>query len=276
MVAGEAESEVAQRDRVASLMRGVQVIRAFSRARPQLTLTEVAQHAGLNRAAARRFLLTLVHEGYAEVDGRHFRLRPKVLELGFSAFSSLSFADIAEPPMAALSLELGETCLAAILDGDLSVYVARASAQRVVSVDLDVGSTLPAFTMSTGRVLLAGLSDDELDRWLARFRPQAYTSHTVTSKAQLRADVLEVREKGWSIVDQEYEIGFRSLSVPIRDQGGRVAAALNVCCPSPRVSLETMQERFLPATQRTAEQIGRSLLPGQYRRGGRGFRTPPR
>lgn len=256
-----------------SLARGLRVIRAFSRTRPRMTLAEVAEVADLNRAAARRFLLTLVREGYAEVDGRYFQLRPRILELGFSALSSLTFAEIAEPLMAKLSDELGETCLAAVLDGELSVYVARASAQRVVSIDLDVGSTLPAFTMSTGRVLLAGLSDEELDGWLDAFPRVAYTERTVTSRAQLRADVLEVREKGWSIVDQEYEIGFRSLSVPARDQSGRVVAALNVCCPSARVSLEAMQERFLPAAVRTAAEIQRALLPEQHRRGARGVRN---
>lgn len=268
----DSDPDVAPRDHVTSLTRGLQVIRAFDRSRPRMTLTEVAEHVGLNRAAARRFLLTLVQEGYAEVDGRYFRLRPRVLDLGFSAVSSLSFAEIAEPTMSRLSAEIGETCLAAILEGDLSVYVARASAQRVVSVDLDVGSTLPAFAMSTGRVLLAGLSDDDLHRWLDEFSPRSYTERTVTSRQRLLADVLEVREKGWSIVDQEYEIGFRSLSVPIRDQGGTVAAALNVCCPSPRVTLQEMQEEFLPAALRAAAEIRRSLLPGQYRRGARRLR----
>jgi IclR family pca regulon transcriptional regulator len=274
-VAAELETDGADRDYVASLARGLSVIRAFSRSRPSMTLSEVAAHADMNRAAARRFLLTLVREGYAESDGKYFRLRPKILELGFSALSSLSFAEIAEPPMEDLSSELGETCLAAVLDGELCVYVARATAQRVVSVDLDVGSTLPAFTMSTGRVLLAAMSDEELDRWLDDFRPIRYTDHTVTSRARLREDVLAVREKGWSIVDQEYEIGFRSLSVPIRDQGDNVVAALNVCCPSPRVSLETMQERFLPTAQRTAEEIQRSL-PEEYRRRAKDLRVGAR
>lgn len=274
-VAAELEPEGADRDYVASLARGLSVIRAFSRSRPSMTLSEVAQRADMNRAAARRFLLTLVREGYAESDGKYFRLRPKILELGFSALSSLSFAEVAEPPMEDLSAELGETCLAAVLDGDMCVYVARATAQRVVSVDLDVGSTLPAFTMSTGRVLLAALSDEELDRWLDDFRPTKYTDHTITSRARLRDDVIAVREKGWSIVDQEYEIGFRSLSVPIRDQSGTVVAALNVCCPSPRVSLETMQEEFLPAALRSAEEIQRSL-PEEYRRRAKDLRVGSR
>lgn len=263
------------RDYVASLARGLKVIRAFNRSQPSMTLSEVAASADMNRAAARRFLLTLVREGYAEVDGKHFRLRPKILELGFSALSSLTFAEIAEPPMEDLSAELGETCLAAVLDGDQCVYVARATAPRVVSVDIDVGRSLPAFAMSTGRVLLAALNDDELDAWLDRFRPVKFTDRTVTSRAQIKRDVLEVRQRGWSIVDQEFEIGFRSLSVPIRDQGGTVVAALNVCCPSARVSLEQMRKEFLPAARRTAEEIQRSLSE-EYRRRARDLRPVAR
>ncbi len=262
----------ADRDYVASLARGLSVIRVFKRDRPSMTLSEVAKQAGMNRAAARRFLITLVREGYAETDGKHFRLRPRILELGFSALSSLSFAEVAEPAMEDLSTAVSETVLAAVLDGESVVYVARASSQRVVSVDLDVGSRLPAFAMSTGRVLLAALSDDELDRWLDDLRPTRYTEHTVLSKAALRKDVLAVREAGWSIVDEEYEIGFRSLSVPIRDQGGTVVAALNVCCPSPRVTIERMRTEFLPETLRAAEEIQRAL-PEEYARRSRDLRV---
>jgi IclR family pca regulon transcriptional regulator len=274
-VAAELVPEGADRDYVASLARGLSVIRAFSRSRPSMTLSEVAASAEMNRAAARRFLLTLVREGYAETDGKYFRLRPKILELGFSALSSLTFAELAEPPMADLAAELGETCLAAVLDGEDCVYIARATAPRVVSVDIDVGSALPAFAMSTGRVLLGALSDEELDRWLDEFRPAKYTDRTVTSRARIKEDVVTVRERGWSIVDQEYEIGFRSLSVPIKDQGGAIVAALNVCCPSPRVSLEQMRREFLPAAKRTAEEIQRSL-PEEYRRRASDLRAPTR
>lgn len=247
------------RDYVGSFAKGLSVIRAFRRDRPNMTLSEVARHAEVNRAAARRFLITLVREGYAETDGKYFRLRPRILELGFSALASLSFAELAEPTMEDLSAALEETVLAAVLDGEDVVYVARASARRVMSVDLDVGSRLPASVMSTGRVLLAALTDEELDRWLAAFRPVKFTNHTVVSKAALREDVVAVRDAGWSIVDQEYEIGFRSISVPIRDQGDAVVGALNVCCPSPRVSLEQMEQEFLPEMLRSAAEIQRSL-----------------
>ncbi len=249
------------RDYVNSLARGLMVIRAFNRNRPSMTLSEVAKRTGINRAAARRFLLTLVREGYAETDGKYFRLRPKILELGFSALSSLTFAEVAQPIMDELADELDEMCLSAVLDGEWCVYVNRTTTQRVISVNLDVGSRLPAFCMSTGRVLLAALDDDALDRWLAELKPERYTEKTIVSKEKLRAAILQARRDGWTVMDEEYEIGFRSLPVPIRDHADRTIAALNVCCPTPRVSLKTMKTAFLPRTVRAAEAI-RESLPG--------------
>jgi IclR family pca regulon transcriptional regulator len=247
------------RDYVNSLARGLSVIRAFNRARPMMTLSEVAKHTGLNRAAARRFLLTLVREDYMETDGKYFRLRPKILELGFSAVSSMTFAETAQPITDELAETLDEMCLAAVLDGEWCVYINRSSAERVVSVNIDVGSRLPAFAMSTGRVLLAGLTDEELDLWLRNLRPVKYTEKTVVSKRKLREAVLEARRQGWAVMDEEYEIGFRSLSVPIHDREGEIIAALNVCCPSARVSIETMTDEFLPEVQIAAERITDSL-----------------
>jgi IclR family pca regulon transcriptional regulator len=253
------------RDYVNSLARGLMVIRAFNRVRPSMTLSEVAKRTGINRAAARRFLLTLVREGYAETDGKYFRLRPKILELGFSALSSLTFAEVAQPVMDELADELDEMCLSAVLDGDWCVYVNRTTTQRVISVNLDVGSRLPAFCMSTGRVLLAALDDDALDRWLGELRPERYTGKTIVSKQKLREAILRARRDGWTAMDEEYEIGFRSLSVPIRDRSDRTIAALNVCCPSARVSMKTMKTRFLPLTLRAAEEIRDALPDGIVR-----------
>jgi IclR family transcriptional regulator, pca regulon regulatory protein len=261
------ERDNEDRDYVNSLARGLTVIRAFNRNRPAMTLSDVAKRTGINRAATRRFLLTLVREGYAETDGKYFRLRPKILELGFSALSSMTFSEIAQPIMDELADGIDEMCLAAVLDGESVVYVNRTVSQRVISVDLDVGSRLPAFCMSTGRVLLAALPDDALDAWLARFEPVKYNERTIVSKKKLRDEILRARREGWSIVDQEYEIGFGSLSVPIRDRAGETIAALNICCPTPRVAAKTMERDFLPQLQRAADAIQQSLpesyMPGR-------------
>lgn len=247
------------RDYVNSLARGLNIMRAFNRDKPSMTLSEVAKETGINRAAARRFLLTLVREGYVETDGKYFRLRPKILELGFSALSSITFSEIAQPVMDELAEGLDEMCLAAVLDGEWSVYVARSLSRRLVSVNLDVGSRLPAFAMSTGRVLLAALSDDELDRWLRDLRPVRHTEKTIVSKRKLREEILRARRQGWAIMDQEYEIGLGSLSVPILDRAGNTVAALNVCCPSARISIEMMKNDFLPELRRAAQQISAAL-----------------
>jgi IclR family transcriptional regulator, pca regulon regulatory protein len=258
-------TETDERDFVNSLARGLSVIRAFDRDHPSMTLSEVAERAGLNRAAARRFLHTLVREGYAETDGKFFRLRPKILELGYSALSSMSFAEIAGPIMDDLSATVDETCFAAVLDGEDVVYVAKATSQRVINVNIEVGSRMPAFCMSTGRVLLASLPDPALDRWLEDFEPTRYTDNTVTSKARLRERILAAREDRFSIVDEEYEVGFRSLSVPIHDRADRVMAALNICCPSPRVTVEIMRERFLPELREAASRLEASI-PEEFTR----------
>lgn len=261
-VAREPGAEVREnddRDFVNSLARGLAVIKAFNRSRPSMTLSEVAKRTGINRAAARRFLLTLVREGYAETDGKYFRLRPKILELGFSALSSISLAEVAQSVMDDLADRIDEMCLAAVLDGDWVVYVLRTSTQRVVSLNLDVGSRLPAFCMSTGRVLLAALPNDQLEPWLDGLDPVRYTKNTIVSKRKLRESILRARRDGYSLMDEEYEIGFRSLSVPITRADGDVVAALNICCPSPRVSLEKMEREFLPLLREAAVEIRESL-----------------
>jgi IclR family transcriptional regulator, pca regulon regulatory protein len=236
------------------------VLRAFNSARPAMTLSEVAERTDMNRAAARRFLLTLVREGYAESNGRYFRLRPKVLELGFSALASLDLSEVMQPIMAQLAEKLQESCFAAVLDDDSVIYIARAQSRRVINVGIDIGSRVPAHTVSSGRVLLSGLSEEAFHSYLGRVKLKKITPYTVTSKVKLRSDIEEVRRRGWSIVDQELEVGLRSISVPVRDRTGTIVAALNVCCPSPRIGPEEMHARILPALFDSAQRISRAIL----------------
>ena len=259
-VAAQKAAGPESRDHVTSLSRGLQVIRAFTRATPSMTLSEVAQRTSMNRAAARRFLLTLVHDGYAETDGKLFRLRPKVLELGFSVLASLDLSEVMQPVMDELADRLQESCFAAVLDGDSVVYVARAASFRMIQVGISIGSRAPAHCMSSGRVLLAGLGAAELDSYLAQVRLERFTPTTVTSKAKLRTLIRDAGRQGWAIVDQEYEIGLRSLSVPVRDRAGQMVAALNVTCPTPRVSPERMQTEFLRELLEAAARISASSL----------------
>jgi IclR family pca regulon transcriptional regulator len=254
-------SEQESGDYVNSFARGLEVIRAFTRSRPSLTLTEVADRTDMHRAAARRFLLTLVREGYVESNGKHFRLRPKILELGFTALASMDIWDIVQPVLRDLSERLKESCFAAVLDGTSAVYVASAASRRVMNVGIHVGNRAPAHAVSTGRVLLSGLGDEELDAYLAKVKLEKFTSNTVTSKVKLRSIIEETRRQGWSIVDQELEPGLRAISVPIRDRAGKIKGALNVCCPSARVTPEEMRTRVLSELLDASERISLAL-PG--------------
>jgi IclR family transcriptional regulator, pca regulon regulatory protein len=252
--------KVSNRDYVNALARGLEVVRAFTRSTPSMTLADVARTTGMNRATVRRFLLTLVAEGYAQTDGKQFALKPKVLELGYAALSSMKFLDVVQPAVDRLAGELGESCFAAILDGEDVVYVATATPPgRLINIGLSVGSRSPAHCVSTGRILLAALPEKARLKYLDTATLRRMTANTVTSKVKLRALIEETRAKGWSVCDQELELGLRSISVPIRDQSGQVLAALNVACPSSRITPEDMHTRVLLKLQETSQGITAGL-----------------
>jgi IclR family pca regulon transcriptional regulator len=252
--------KVSDRDYVNSLARGLEVIRVFTRSNPSMTLSDVARATGMNRATVRRFLLTLVQEGYAHTDGKQFALKAKVLELGHAALSSLGFLDVVQPVMKRLAEELGESCFTAILEGEDVVYVACATPPgRFVNIDLTVGSRAPAHSISTGRILLAALPDRQRNTYLEKASLKKLTVNTVTSRVKLRALLEEARTKGWCIVDQELEIGLRSISVPIRDTTGKVLAALNIACPSSRITPEDMHTRVLQSLQAATLEVTAGL-----------------
>ena len=252
-------TERSSRDYVNALARGLEVIRVFTRHQPRMTLSEVARATDMTRATVRRFLLTLAQEGYVGSDGKYYRLTPKVLDLGFSVLSSMDIWESGQPIMNELAEKLEESCFAAVLDVDTVIYVLRASSRRVVNVGITIGSRVPAHCVSTGRVLLSGLSDDALDEYLDRAKLVKYTPTTVTSKSKLRRLVVETRRQGFAIVDQELEVGLRSISVPVRDRAGAIVAALNVCCPSPRVAPEEMRGRILGELLASAQRISLAL-----------------
>lgn len=251
----EDEAEEAGRDLVQSLSRGLAVIRAFGAESPRMTLTQVAERTGLSRAAARRFLLTLVHEGYAVTDGRLFWLSPRILELGFAFLASMGIWDVAMPLMEEVVRRTGESCSASVLDGQDIVYVARVPASRIMTVSLGIGSRLPAYATSMGRVMLAGLQPEDLDAFLRKAELRRLTDRTITDEAELRRAIDQARSAGWALVDEELERGLRSLSVPVRDRAGRVVAALNVSCHASRTTVQQMIVEFLPLLQGVARQL---------------------
>jgi IclR family pca regulon transcriptional regulator len=242
-----------------SLERGMAVIQIFSRERPALTLSDVARLTGTTRATARRILLTLEKLGHVRSDGRLFSLTPRVLTLGWAYLSSLNLWEVAQPLMEELVEQTKESCSAATLDLPDIVYVARVPTRRIMTISLGVGSRLPAHATAMGRVLLAELPPQELDSFLETTPLERYTEQTISSEDALRAELARVREHGWAFVDQELEIGLRSIAVPLRGHAGQVVAALNTSAAVPRVSVEEFHERFLPALLQTAASISDGL-----------------
>jgi IclR family transcriptional regulator, pca regulon regulatory protein len=257
----EADAGLAARnsDFVQSLDRGLAVIRAFGPDRERLSLSEVARETGLTRAAARRFLLTLVKLGYVRNDGREFSLRPRVLELGYAYLSGLALPEVAAPHMEELVARLHESSSISVLDGHQIVYVVRVPTKRIMTVAISVGTRFPAYATSMGRVLLADLPAGELERYLAEETFERLTAHTVTSPGRLREIVRQVAAQGYAIVDQELEEGLRAIAAPIRGASDVGTAAINVSTHASRISMDAMRNQVLPALLETARQIEADL-----------------
>ncbi|MCQ2030726.1 IclR family transcriptional regulator domain-containing protein [Stutzerimonas zhaodongensis] len=244
-----------------SLARGLAVIHAFQERKRHLTIAQISHRTEIPRAAVRRCLHTLIKLGYATTDGRTYSLLPKVLTLGHAYLSSTPLAVTAQPILDRLSNELHEACSMATLEGDEVLYVARsATPQRLISVDLSVGSRLPAYCTSMGRILLAALDDAALTDYLEHANLQIKTSRTLHTAEAIRASVEEIRQKGWVIIDQELEVGLRSLAVPLKDSAGQVLAALNVGTHASRVSKQELEARFLPVLLEASKELSTRLF----------------
>lgn len=244
---------------VRSLQRGLTVITAFGDGADALTLSEVARKTGLTRAAARRFLLTLVDLGYMSTDGKRFSLRPRILDLGYSYLSGLSLPAIAEPHLEHLVSQTGESSSMAVLDGHDIIYVARVPTSRIMTVSINVGTRFPAYATSLGRVLLAAMPAEERRAWIADADLRELTAKTIVDKAALSAELDRVAARGWSLTDQELEHGLRSIAVPLRGPRGTVAAAINVSTQASRVSKETLRRKILPLLEEAAAAIQADL-----------------
>ena len=244
---------------VQSFARGLEVIRTFSAAAPQQTLTEVAGRSGLTRAGARRILLTLQTLGYVETDGRQFRLTPRILDLGFAYLSSMPIWNLAEPVMEGLVERVKESCSAAVLEGADIIYVLRVPTHKIMRINLGVGSRLPAYCTSMGRILLGSLPDEEIERRLAATELQARTQHTLTRAEDVLARVRQARDQGWCLVDQELEEGLISMAAPVVNRNGRVIAALNISGQANRSNAFDMQNRMLPHLLQAAQSISRMV-----------------
>ena len=220
-----------------------------------MTISEVAEATGTTRATARRFLLTLEQLGHIRNDGRKFSLTPHVLGLGYAYLSSLNWWQNAQPAMEDVVKELQESCSASVLDGKDVIYVARVSATRIMSINLSIGTRLPAHVTSLGRVLLSHQTPEMLDAYLADIVPYKFTDHSKTDINELRDAIETARLKGYALVDQELETGLRSLAVPIYDRNGHILAALNVGTHAARSRLDEMTTRFLTVLLEASRKI---------------------
>jgi IclR family pca regulon transcriptional regulator len=243
-----------------SLARGLAVVQAFSDSRKPQTIANISQKTGIPRAAVRRCLHTLRELGYVDAELNNFSLRPKVLTLGYSYLSSTPLTVSAQPYLNNISRTLNESSSLAVLDDDEVLYVARAATSRVMSVALNTGSRLPAYCTSLGRVMLAHLPPEELDRYLARTKLRPMTDNTVVNQKRLREVLAGVRQSGYAINDEELELGLRSIAVPVRGASGTVLAALNVGAQASRVSVRQLEKEFLPVLLRGAQELS-ILLP---------------
>ncbi|MEW6629438.1 MAG: IclR family transcriptional regulator C-terminal domain-containing protein [Pseudomonadota bacterium] len=249
------EEEATSRDHVGSLERGLAVMEILARNPAGMTLTEMAEEAGLTRAGARRFLLTLTATGYATQSGRLFSLSPRLLTLARTWLGGASLWTFAAPIMREVAAKFDEACNAAVLSGEDVVYVARIPGRRILSVALDVGTRLPAYCTSMGRVLLSGLSAGDLKAFLAEAKIERRTPKTVVNRAALGKTIAKAGADGFAIVDEELELGLRSIAVPIHDRAGRTVAAINVSTQSARFSVEAMEREILPVLNKAKQRV---------------------
>ncbi|MFM2065702.1 MAG: hypothetical protein RLZZ584_611 [Pseudomonadota bacterium] len=251
--------EVARADVIDGLGKGLRVIEAFDDAHPRLTPTQAGERAGISRTAARRYLLSLLHFGYAETDGKLFWLTPRVLRLGQSYLEAARLPRVVQPFIQRLSMSTGETVNMSVLDGHEVVYVARSNAPRFVSIGYHVGARVPAHGVTPGVVILATRSDEALDTWLAAHDFARYTAHTVIDREQFRAEVIAARGQGYWIIEQRLDMGLVGIGVALKDRKGQCHGALSMTVPAQTHNTVTMTDRLLPLLQDTA-QVLRPLL----------------
>lgn len=255
----EAAAEPVDKEFMATLAKGLAVLGAFGKQHPSMTLSEAALETNVSRATARRILRTLAGLGLVEQSGRQFTLTPGILKFGFSYLATQNWIERAQPLMKDLSEQVRESCSAAILQDTEIVYVARVPASRIMSAALSVGSRLPAFHTSLGRIQLGYLDESEIWRRLMSLRIEPLTQNTITDPQALFDRVREDHAQGFSIVDEEIERGLRSIAVPIVDHQGQAIAALNLSTHTTRTTRNEMRERFLPALRAVADKIGMAI-----------------
>jgi len=256
----QAAAEARGPDYVEALARGLSVLQAFGEAGGGLGLSEIAGRVDLPRATVRRTLFTLAALGFVARDDKRFRLTPDVLKLANAYLTSNGLSQVLQAACEQVTARLGQACSAAVLKDKEVVFIARARSQGILSVGLEVGYRLPVHCTSVGRAILSGHGDEDLDLALRDLDPVALTERTLTDAGSIKAAILSARFQGYCIVDQEAEIGFRSIAVPVRRKDGAVAAALNIGAHAETVSIGRMIDEFLPVLLEAAARAEKLIV----------------
>jgi IclR family pca regulon transcriptional regulator len=243
-------------DFVLSLARGLRIIESFEGHSQGLSVAEISRHTGLSRAAVRRVLITLELLGYVETAGRVYRLRHRVLRLGLSYLSSSSLSAIAQSTVQTIAEEMDESSTLCVLDNDEVFCVAGVVRKRIMRPGFTTGARLPAYCSALGRVLLAGLPENEFMDYVDRVERKPLTRKTIVGRKEFIEEVQRVRAAGFSVIDDELELGVRAIAVPVFSSQGRVVAALSIGTQSSRISVREMQSRFLPLLKEHARLVG--------------------
>lgn len=242
---------------IQSFAKGLMLIEAFAKKNSSLNITDAAKLTDMTRAAARRYLLTLLDLGYVTQIGNEFRLTPKVLRLSEAYLVSNPLAMDSQLILDELSKQLNESTSIGVLDGDEVVFIARSTSKRILTIELGVGTRIPAYSSSMGKVILSGMEDAQISKLISSWKLKQLTQYTVTKEKQLFAEVKTSQGQGYALSDQEIELGLRSLSVPIKNNSGRCVAALAISSQSGRMSKEEMIEMFLPKLLQASKKLSK-------------------
>ena len=247
------------RDWIAGLERGLGVIEAFDENHSRMTAQQVGERCGLSRTAARRYLLTLQHLGYVSSDSKQFWLTPRIMRLGQSYLSSARLPRIAQPVLQRVSASLQEVVYLAVLDAGEVVYVSRNGPNRAMSSGFVLGARVPGHVTSAGMLMLANLPSAQLEEWFATHELPAYTPYTISTQEELRKEIKRIRQQGWALSEQQFDLAFRGIAVPLKDLRGDLMGALSVLMPIQGESSEAVVKRIVPVLQEAAQSL-RNLI----------------
>jgi IclR family pca regulon transcriptional regulator len=244
-----------------SLAKGMHVIQIMAESREALNLAQLSRRAGTNNATVTRICHTLTELGFVRRDRqRRFHLTPKILSLGYAAMSSLGWRQVAKHYLEQLARQTGETVNLSVLQGNELMYLVRINnTGRILPFDLQLGSRLPLHCTSMGKALLAFARPEEAERILSDYDFTPLTHRTITSAEEFRNELARIRSKGYAINNEELSVGLRSVAAPVKKQGGRALAALNIAVPTSRMTLEELERRLAPLAMETAAGIEAAL-----------------